>query len=81
MATLIKNYFTGILSVIEKTICKFMEDDNLLPVSCTEDREKCRDLNLDSINFNRPVDVHKIINDATHVFTYYFALDNTANSV
>jgi hypothetical protein len=79
MATIIKIYFTGILSIIEKTICKFMEGDTLLPVSCTDDREKCRDINLDSTNFNiigRPADLQTFIRDSVNVFAY-LALDNS----
>lgn len=80
MAALIKSYFAEILSVIGKTFQILVEDDTLLPVSCTDDREKSKDINLDSSNFNtigRPADLHKFIHDATHVISY-IALDNNS---
>jgi hypothetical protein len=79
MAALFKSYFAEILSVIGKTFQILVENDTLLPVSCTDDRQKSKDVNLDTSNFNtigRPADLHKFLHDATQVISY-IALDNT----
>ena len=52
MASIV-HYFGSILSAIERKMKKIMDDETLLPVTSVSDREKCKDLNLDSVSFIR----------------------------
>ena len=45
------SYFGSILSTIERTIKTLIVEDTLLPISCVEDKEKCKDMNLDRVIF------------------------------
>ncbi len=49
----IVRYFGSILSAIERKMKKLMDEESLLPVTSVSDREKCKDLNLDSVSFIR----------------------------
>jgi hypothetical protein len=64
MANQYLSYFSSFLSIIERTINNFTLKDDVLPVSSTSDREKCKDINLDSVNLaalGRPINPYKIV--------------------
>lgn len=49
-------YFSSILSIVERTIKTFIVEESLLPVWSVVDKEKCKDMNLDRVNFiGRPI--------------------------
>jgi hypothetical protein len=61
MASIV-NYFGSVLSEIERKIKNLMVKETLLPVTSVCDREKCKDLNLDSVSFiRRPLSASEFI--------------------
>ncbi len=58
----IVRYFGSILSAIERKMKKLMDEESLLPVTSVSDREKCKDMNLDSVSFiRRPRSVAELV--------------------
>ena len=60
------NYFNYILSFVEKNISKFIDDPQILPTYSNNDNDKCKDFNIDNINFNefgRSIQPQQIVNN------------------
>jgi hypothetical protein len=62
------------LSQLVNNITKlFASDETLLPVTCTDDKCKSVDINLDEVNLvaiGRPVDASKIITDIASIVAF-----------
>lgn len=71
-----KSYITFWGNILSSIVNTFLESELSLPISNTNDREKCRDFDIDSenwISIGKPMSIDKFI-------TYMNYNDNSLNS-